>query len=182
MTAGSARAKASLIAIVALVAGFAGFAAALAGCTGRDGPVHGVLEANAVVVRHVDGDTLVARIGPDEEKVRLIGIDTPETVDPRQPAQCFGKEASRHLAELVPEGTSLRLEVDEEPRDRYGRLLVYVYRASDGLFVNLDMVEQGYANTLSIAPNLTHRDRFSEAERTARTEGRGLWSNCPADG
>ena len=74
-----------------------------------------------------------------DERVRLIGIDTPETVDPRKPVQCFGKEASDHTKALLPAGTAVRLERDAEARDRYDRLLAYVYRASDGLFVNLEL-------------------------------------------
>lgn len=152
----------------------------LAGCSNALEPVDGALQANAVVERVVDGDTIVVHLGATSEKVRLIGIDTPESVDPRQPVECFGPEASARLAELVPPGTSVRLEVDAEPRDTYDRLLAYVHRASDGAFVNLAMVADGYANTLTIAPNVAYRDRLVEAERAARDAGLGLWAACPA--
>lgn len=150
----------------------------LSGCTKSPRPVDGALEANAVIERIVDGDTVVVHLGDDTEKVRLIGIDTPESVDPRRPVECFGKEASAHLAELIAPNTSVRLEVDAEPRDKYGRLLAYVWRASDGTFVNLTMVADGYANLLTIAPNVTYRDQFAAAERSAREAGLGLWSAC----
>lgn len=130
-------------------------------------------------MRVVDGDTIVAAVGGTEERVRLIGIDTPESVDPRQPVECFGKAASARLAELLPAGAPLRLERDAEERDRYGRLLAYVHRLPDDLFVNLAMVRDGYANTLTIAPNVAHVDDFRSAEAEARSEGRGLWSACP---
>ena len=133
-----------------------------------------------VVVRVVDGDTLVGAV-PDvgEEKVRLIGIDTSESVDPRRPVECFGKEASARLAALLPEGTEVRLERDVEGRDRFGRLLAYVYRAGDGTFVNLALAEEGYAQPLSIPPNVAYAPRFTAAAAAARDARRGLWSACP---
>ena len=93
------------------------------GCSGDAGLPDG---ANATVVRVVDGDTLIAELGGTETRVRLIGIDTPESVDPRRPVECFGKRASQRLADLLPVGTPLRLERDAEERDRYQRLLAYV--------------------------------------------------------
>jgi micrococcal nuclease len=135
--------------------------------------------ANATVVRVVDGDTIRARLdGAGEERVRLIGIDTPETKDPRRPVQCFGREAAARTAALLPPGTRVRLERDVEPRDRYGRLLAYVWRASDGLFVNLSLARDGYALALTIPPNVAHADEIVAAVRAAREEGRGLWSAC----
>jgi micrococcal nuclease len=131
-------------------------------------------------VRVVDGDTVVVRIDGADEKVRLLGIDTPETVDPRRPVQCFGKEASRRTKELLPEGAEVRLERDVEPRDAYDRLLAYVYRADDGTFVNLALLEEGFAQTLTITPNVAYADRFAAAAREARDAGRGLWGACPA--
>ena len=83
---------------------------------------------------------------------RLLGIDTPETVHPERPVECFGPEASARTAALVPPGTAVRLERDVEARDRYDRVLVYVFRAADGLFVNRALVEEGYARTLWIPP------------------------------
>src|SRR5690606_25553411 len=101
------------------------------------------------------------------------------SVDPRRPVECFGKEASAHLEELAPEGTRVRIERDAEQTDQYGRTLAYVYRASDGLFLNERMLLDGYAHTLSIPPNVTFADRFRRAERQAREAGLGLWSACP---
>lgn len=132
----------------------------------------------AVVVRVVDGDTLVVDVGGHEEDVRLIGIDTPETVAPERPVECFGAEASERLAELLPAGTAIRLERDVEPRDRYDRLLAYVFRSDDGLFVNLAQVEGGFAEAMEYPPNTARRPEFDAAERSARAAGAGLWSTC----
>jgi len=131
----------------------------------------------AEVVRVVDGDTVVVRLGGDEDTVRLIGIDTPETVDPRSPVECFGQEASRRTKALLPAGTPVRLVADAEPRDRYRRLLAYVYR-DDGTFVNLALVEEGYASVLTYPPNVAHVGEFTAAAARAREAGRGLWAAC----
>jgi micrococcal nuclease len=132
----------------------------------------------AVVVRVVDGDTLVAEVGGREERVRLIGIDTPETVAPNRPVECYGAEASHRLNELLPVGTTIRLERDLEPRDTYDRLLAYVFRADDGLFVNLAQVGGGFAEATEYPPNVAHRPELDEAERAAREAGTGLWRAC----
>ena len=132
----------------------------------------------AVVTRVVDGDTLRVRLGRTDERVRLIGIDTPESVKPGTPVECFAKEASAHTAELVPPGTAVRLVRDVEARDRYGRLLAYVYRSSDGLFVNLALARDGYAAPLTIPPNVAHAEEVAAASGRARQAGRGLWSRC----
>ena len=131
----------------------------------------------ASVVRVVDGDTVAVRLGRREETVRLIGIDTPETVDPRSPVECFGEEASARTKALLPAGTGVRLVADVEARDRYDRLLAYVYR-DDGTFVNLALVEDGYASVLTYPPNVAHQSEFTAAAARARDEGRGLWSAC----
>ena len=132
----------------------------------------------AAVVEIIDGDTLVVDVRGHREPVRLIGVDTPETIHPDRPEECYGAEASRRLDDLVPPGTAVRLERDIEPRDQYDRLLAYVYRAEDGLFVNLDQVSHGYADTLVFPPNTAHEEDFARAERAARTAGVGLWSAC----
>jgi micrococcal nuclease len=131
------------------------------------------------VVRVVDGDTIRVRIGGTEERVRYIGVDTPETVKPGTPVQCFGKAASAFNARLVRART-VRLEFDAERRDRYGRLLAFVYREPDGLFVNAELVRRGYAQPLTIAPNVAHASEFRRLARTARRGGRGLWAACGA--
>lgn len=130
----------------------------------------------AVVERVVDGDTIVVRLGGTTEQVRLIGIDTPETSDPRRPVECFGHEAAARTAELLPAGTPVRLERDAEARDRYNRLLAYVHRGR--LFVNLALVEEGFAAAATFPPNVAHRDAIVGAAADARAAGRGLWGRC----
>lgn len=153
------------------------------GCAGSGEPAPAPAPATAmlpagvdVVVRKVvDGDTLEVSGG---ERVRLIGVDTPESVAPDRPVGCFGKEASRFTASLVPPGTPVRLVGDVEQRDRYGRLLAYVYRGADGLFVNAELLRQGYAQLLTIPPNIAHTDEFSALARQAREGAQGLWAAC----
>jgi micrococcal nuclease len=135
--------------------------------------------SNGVVVRVVDGDTIRVRLGDAVERVRYIGIDTPETVKPGTPVQCFGKAASAYNARLV-RAQRVRLVFDAERRDRYGRLLAYVYRQPDGLFVNAEMVRRGYAETLRIAPNVAHARELDRLARSARRAQRGLWAACEA--
>lgn len=130
------------------------------------------------VTRVVDGDTIVVKVDGAEEKVRLIGIDTPETVDPRKPVQCFGREASDRAKALLPVGTAVTLVNDVEPRDKYGRTLAYVYRSPDNAFINLDLVRDGYARVYTFPPNVAHVDAFRAAERDARQARRGLWNAC----
>jgi micrococcal nuclease len=150
------------------------------GFRGSDaGPASGPAAAGtATVVRVVDGDTVVVAIDSAPEPVRLIGIDTPETVAPDRPDECFGAEASAHLADILPPDTAVRLTRDVEPRDIYDRLLAYVERASDGLFVNHAQVAGGYAVASDYPPNVAHRDELERAERAAREAGLGLWSAC----
>ncbi len=134
----------------------------------------------AIVSHVVDGDTIDVVVGGHRERVRLIGINTPETVDPRRPVECFGHEASLYTSSLLPEGTEVDLVRDVEPRDAYGRLLAYVYRRPDNLFVNLDLATQGYADLLTFPPNIAHVDEFRGAVGAARRASRGLWSRCRA--
>jgi micrococcal nuclease len=133
---------------------------------------------DGTVTRVVDGDTIIVRLGATNERIRLIGINTPESVDPRTPVQCFGKEASHHTAGLLPPGTPVRLVGDAEARDRYGRLLAYVYRQPDGLFVNLELARDGWAEVLTYPPNVAHTREFVAAVADARAAKRGLWSAC----
>jgi micrococcal nuclease len=125
------------------------------------------------VKRVIDGDTIELENG---EKVRYIGIDTPETVHPSKPIQYYGKEASEANRSLV-EGKEVRLEFDVQQRDKYGRLLAYVYVGD--IFVNAWLVENGYAQILTIPPNVKYQDKFLELQRKAREEGRGLWGKEP---
>jgi micrococcal nuclease len=129
------------------------------------------------VMRVVDGDTIQVEVGGRREKVRYIGVDTPESVKPGTPVECFAKRASAFNKHLV-DGERVRLVPDAEARDRYGRLLAYVYRASDGLFVNAALVRHGYAHTLSIPPNVAHAGEFRRLASAAHRAGRGLWSAC----
>jgi micrococcal nuclease len=128
------------------------------------------------VVRIVDGDTLVVTGGV---RVRLIGINTPESVDPRRPVECFGKEASAALARLVPPGTPVRLDYDVERTDEFGRTLAYLYRTSDGLFVNAALVEGGYAQPATYPPNVAHAGELAALADRARQGNAGFWSACP---
>jgi micrococcal nuclease len=131
----------------------------------------------AEVVRVVDGDTIRVRLDGRVERVRYIGIDTPESVKPGTPVQCYAKRASAANAALVA-GRSVRLVGDVEQRDRYGRLLAYVYREPDGAFVNARLVADGFARTMTIAPNVAHAAEFAKLARGARDAGRGLWKAC----
>lgn len=133
---------------------------------------------NATIHSVVDGDTVIADVSGSRESVRLIGIDTPESVARSRPVQCFGAEASAYLKSLLPEGTAVTLILDEEPRDAYDRLLAYVVRNHDDLFINLDLVAQGYAGTLSYAPNTHYEELFDTAEHSAMLKGLGLWGVC----
>ncbi len=136
------------------------------------------LGLDTTVERVIDGDTLVVSGG---HRIRLIGIDTPESKDPRRPVQCFGREASKFLTDLLPRGAGIRLVGDVEERDVYDRTLAYAYRLPDGLFVNADLVRQGYARTLTIPPNVAHADELLALAQQAREAGRGLWAACGPD-
>lgn len=135
--------------------------------------------ATAQLERVVDGDTIAVHLDGREERVRYIGVDTPETVKPNAPVECYGHAAHDLNVRLLGDGGArLRLRFDRELRDRYGRLLAYVYRAGDGLFVNARLVGAGAARTLPIAPNTAHASELSGLQQTARAAGRGLWSAC----
>ena len=131
----------------------------------------------------VDGDTIKISMNGATETLRLIGIDTPETVDPRKPVQCFGKEAS-NMAKQLLSGKKVRIESDptQDTRDKYGRLLVYVVR-EDGLFFNKHMIAEGYAYEYTYNTAYKYQSEFNSAEESARTSGKGLWSSntCAGD-
>lgn len=133
--------------------------------------------APARLERVIDGDTIVARVGDREERVRYIGVDTPETVKPNAPVECFGPQAHDLNARLLGDaGAALTLHFDRELRDRYGRLLAYVFH--DGRFVNARLIAAGAARTLAIAPNTARAAQLSALQHGARAAGRGLWSAC----
>jgi micrococcal nuclease len=130
----------------------------------------------ATVISVVDGDTVLALLrGGAVEKVRLLGVDTPEVVDPRKPVQCFGHVAS-DFTKVQLTGKRVALELDAEQRDKYGRLLAYVIL--DGHRYNDELLERGYARFLVIPPNGSHARAMLRAELAARAAGRGLWGAC----
>lgn len=124
------------------------------------------------VKRVIDGDTIELT---DGKRVRYIGIDTPETVDPRKPVQCFGREAHDKNAELLS-GKEVRLEKDISETDKYGRLLRYVY--VNDVMVNDTLVREGFAHASSYPPDIKYQEQLTQAEAEARQQERGLWSSC----
>jgi micrococcal nuclease len=132
------------------------------------------------VVRAVDGDTLeVAIDGGPTETVRLIGVDTPETVKPDTPVQCFGPQASAFEHEHV-EGRRVRLLTGVEPRDYYGRLLAYVWIGTrpDARFLEAELLRRGLARVLTFHPNDRFAHRFELIAQKASKAGKGLWNAC----
>src|SRR4051812_41254883 len=162
---------------LALVIGIAVAAAAAVVAGGGEDAGGPGATSEAAVVRVVDGDTIAVRLGGRDERVRYIGVDTPESVKPGTPVQCFAHAAATENARLVA-GERIKLVRDVEERDRFGRLLAYVYRLRDGQFVNAELVRRGYARPLTIPPNVRFADRFAGLARAARAAGRGLWSAC----
>lgn len=156
---------------------------------------------SAEVNRVVDGDTVHVDLDGTDETIRLIGIDTPETVDPRAPVACYGRAASVFTKRVLRSGTPVWLEKDISSTDRYARLLRYVWIAfdpnddrfdgldsaadfQDGELIsfNLLLVAEGYAASSPYAPDVKHQDAFDAAETDAREGGRGLWGECSAFG
>jgi micrococcal nuclease len=131
--------------------------------------------AEAEVLRVIDGDTIEVELDGRTEDIRYIGVDTPETVKPGEPVQCFGPEASAFNHELV-EDRDVRLEFDRELRDDYGRLLAYVFVGDR--FVNAALIAGGYARTLEIEPNTSRAEQLGRLEDAAGAAGRGLWDAC----
>lgn len=126
------------------------------------------------ISRVIDGDTIELEGGA---RVRFIGVDTPEVVDSRTEVQCFGPEASAYTKELLKDGNVV-LKKDITDTDKYGRLLRYVY-LPDGTFVNLKLVEDGYAYASTYPPDVAHAKEFVAAQASARAASRGLWGSCP---
>jgi micrococcal nuclease len=166
--------RASAVLLIALVA------AALVGWRigaartpgGIDGP-------EARVTAAVDGDTIDVIVAGRNERVRLLGVDTPETVDPDRPVGCYGPEAAAFTRQRL-EGRAVRLRFDRERRDRFGRLLAYV--DVDGRRFNDELLAGGYARLLVIPPNGRHARAMLDQELQARSAGRGLWGACsPGD-
>lgn len=130
----------------------------------------------------VDGDTIKISMNGSTETLRLIGMDTPETVDPRKPVQCFGKEASKKGKELL---LNKKVRIEKDPtqgeRDKYDRLLVYVYR-DDGIFYNKLMIEQGYAHEYTYNTPYKYQSEFKSAQKSAEQNQLGLWSPTTCNG
>jgi len=126
------------------------------------------------IVRVLDGDTVHIAYEGKATKVRLIGVDTPETVHPNKPVDPYGKEATAFLKNLLL-GESVYLRFDGNRTDKYDRMLAYLYRAPDGLFVNLEVVRQGYGKVYTVFP-FKHKALFSHYSGQAQQAGRGLWS------
>ncbi len=149
-------------------------------------PLHA--QQTTTVVRVVDGDTLKIRYWGKEESIRLIGIDTPESRvnkkakrDAKRSGQdietitAMGKRATEYVENLVKPGDLISIEFDAQQRDRYGRLLGYVY-LSNGKMLNEEIVKAGYANVMTIPPDVKYQDRFLRAYKEARERKRGLWN------
>ncbi|MBA2505241.1 MAG: thermonuclease family protein [Thermoleophilaceae bacterium] len=149
---------------------FAGCEAELGQGGAIDRPAAAGREADRVD-RVVDGDTIALR---EAGKVRFIGVDTPEVYGG---VECFGRRASAYMKRLLPEGTRVEYRPGVEQRDRYGRLLAYVY-GPNGRMVNAELVREGYATQLTIPPNVEFAELFRRLAREAREKGRGLWSAC----
>jgi micrococcal nuclease len=150
---------------------------------GSDDPIVAEEDGNGYpVVTVVDGDTIRVLIDGKEEAVRLIGINTPEVVDPRRPVQCFGKEASERAKEILS-GSRVLLETDstQGERDKYGRLLGYIL-LPDGTNFNRKMIEEGYAYEYTYGIPYRYQAEFKEAERNAREGRRGLWAEEACNG
>jgi micrococcal nuclease len=137
----------------------------------------------ARVVRTLDGDTLVVRLDGREVTVRVLGIDTPETKDPRRPVGCLGPEAAWATASLLPPGTAVRLGRDVEGRDRFDRLLAHVRRVADDRDLAAALLTAGLAEPLVVEPNTARRAELAALAATAARAQRGIWGACdPPDG
>jgi micrococcal nuclease len=170
--------------------GFLLFLTLWSACTGRLADPNAPPAPDTVVTvdRVVDGDTIVVTgavsiDGRERETVRLIGVDTPETVHPRQPVQCYGPQASAYTKARLPKGITVTLRFDAGTtalRDRTPsrRLLAYVWR-TDGRHHNLELVKGGYARAAHYPPQDDHRDAFKQAEAKAKAANKGRWGACP---
>jgi len=151
-------------------------------------PLQPLTAEQAKVISVSDGDTVVLHIGRNKERVRLIGIDTPESHDNRRARKQSernhqdissileqGRTAARFTQKLLPQGMTVKVEYDTERRDHYGRLLAYLW-LPNGEMVNETIIRSGYAYPLTIPPNVRYRDRFLKAFSEARSSKRGLWA------
>ncbi len=151
----------------------------LAGCQSSDSVGSSPdLATGATVSKVIDGDTIEIVLNRKNLRVRLLGVDAPESVHPQLPIQCFGQEASTALSNLLPPGTQVEIERDVQAQDHFDRFLLYVYRADDGLFVNQWLVENGLADESHYEPNVAKRTMLRQAKRRARSGSIGLWGSC----
>ncbi len=165
----------ALLFAVVLIGGLLGF--------GRDRNINNVLSSQSPkpgfvkVVKIIDGDTIDVDLNGKTARIRLIGVNSPESVDPRKPVECFGIEASNEAKKLLL-GQFVKLESDDSQDniDRYGRLLRYVY-LEDGTLFNKEMVEFGFANEYTYQTPYKYQKEFKEAEAGARLNKRGLWAD-----
>lgn len=143
------------------------------------GNVSGTSHERGFVSRVIDGDTVVLK---DGRKIRYIGIDTPETVDPQKPTGCFGVEATQKNRELVL-NQEVDLEKDISETDKFGRILRYVYVSSTNgkVMVNEVLVRDGFALSSSFPPDVKYQDNFVEAQRLAKLSNKGLWGGCQSE-
>lgn len=134
----------------------------------------------AYVTKVVDGDTVDVVIDGTKHTIRLLGVDTPETVDPRKSVQCFGKESSNKTKELLS-GKEVILQKDVTETDKYKRILRFIYiplEDGDYLFVNDYLIREGYGKVLTIPPDVKYAEQFLDAQRQARENKKGLWGKC----
>jgi micrococcal nuclease len=145
--------------------------------TGKPTAASAARRTAARVVRVVDGDTVDLVVEGRTERVRLIGVNTPESVDPRRPVECLGREASARAKELLPAGAEVQVEPDptQDTRDRFGRLLLYVYLPS-GQSLGLELTRQGLASEYTYDRPYRDQALHRSAQREAQTAGRGLWA------
>jgi micrococcal nuclease len=156
------------------VARFARRLAALLVLLGLALPAVAHSELEGTVTRVVDGDTIYVDVGGRVERVRYIGVNTPEMNHPRRGQERGGRAAAAINSELV-RGRRVRLELDAQARDRHGRLLAYVWVADT--MVNAELVRRGFAQVMTVPPNVRHQSLFVKLQREARTAGRGLWAD-----
>ncbi len=183
MTPATALRRGALRAPAFIVVVLLALALSRCGQGGGGTPADTARSLTAHVSRVIDGDTIVARLPGGDEDVRYIGIDTPETVKPGTPVQCFGPRAHEANERLV-DGQTVMLRFGAERRDVYGRLLAYVFLPGAGaagrpLFVNAELVRRGLARTLTIPPNDSYAPLFARLAARAGVRGRGLWGSCP---
>jgi len=130
------------------------------------------------IVNIVDGDTVDINTNNITKRVRLIGINTPETKHPTKKTECYSKEANDYMEKLLPKGTKVNIVYDKKTTDKYGRVLAYIYVNSNNMFVNLNLVSNGYAKTMKFKPNILHAYEFEIAQTKAKTNQIGLWNKC----